>query len=402
MPSFDYKALSPDGRLSRGSVDALNREDALRVLRERGVVVQHIESAASAGGARGLSFGAPTLNHQIDFLKMLARLTSARLPLLETIRILEREAPHPQLRQAASKLSKQLEAGSKLSDAWVSSLPELPRFVHHLVATGERAGTLGEVLTDAVEQLEFRRSVETEIRQALAYPLFIVAFGALVCFFIMGFVVPQFSELALRQNAELPAVSQFIFDVSTLIASNRVLAFICLAGGLASPFILWRVEPVRASLISMSDQIGPVRSLVQQFDLARWAGVVQLSLAHGIPLVDTLELGRESVSSPALSQGLKSVERGIRGGTSLHKALADHMPLSSADLGITRAGEASGDLSSSFEHMRTEYQNAARARVKMLTTFFEPASLLVIALFVGTIVVSLVLAMTSVYEFNAG
>jgi type II secretory pathway component PulF len=52
--------------------------------------------------------------------------------------------------------------------------------------------------------------------------------------------------------------------------------------------------------------------------------------------------------------------------------------------------------------MRTEYQNAARARVKMLTTFFEPASLLVIALFVGTIVVSLVLAMTSVYEFNAG
>lgn len=403
MAKFRYVALSPNGAVVRGEIDAPSETDAEARLRERGITIRTLAARpgqrtileALAGG------GKPGLRDRIDFLRLLARLTSARLPLIDSVTILSEEAAHPRLRLAARDLLSKLESGSSLSQAWRETLPEFPGFVHHLLHAGEQSGDLGSVLQDAVEQLEFRRSVEADVRQAGAYPAFIIAFGLCVTFFVLAFVVPQFANLATRQGSDLPMMSALVFTTSALIASNLTLSVAGLAAILCAPLAGFLSPAVRRAAARAADRIKPVRALLQMFDIARWSGVVQLGLTHGVPLVDSLELGRESIASPAMSRRLEQVQSEIASGKTLHQTLADHTPLTSSDLGIVRACEASGEISAAFALLREEYQSAARSRIRTLTKLLEPASILVVAMFVGTIVVSLVLAMTSIYDFNA-
>jgi type IV pilus assembly protein PilC len=429
MPQFAYKAMQHDGVLTEGFLDASNRQEAMRQVEGRGLKpIKLAESNAAvsskkawtarpvekqpANGNRvsdtpaprspGFSFGGKgkiTPRMLENFTRLLSSLLAAGVPFSRALVILHRESAEPVAKAKWKEIHDLVIDGMSLSKAMERSPETFPRVYTAMVEAGETGGFLDLVLAQIADFQSREKELKSKVMTALMYPviLLILALGVLI--FLLVFFIPRFQMVFAGFNAELPLITQIIVKVSELVrgyglflAAAIVVAVISLRSWLKSA----KGRRAWEGILLKLPQVGP---LIAQFAMARFCRMLGTLLQAGVPLISALNVARRSIGNQVLIDAVSESIDQVKEGKPLGKSLAQNRELfPGAIVEMISVAEESGKLDVELMRIATVTEGDLDRQLKAVVALAEPVMLFVIAAFIGTIFIGMVIPIFSLQD----
>ena len=419
MPSFLFKALQADGTISEGEIDAGGRQEAFRLMEDRGLRPIRLAERNGASGApktppkkiakeapaepqgkasplsMKLSFGGSSkvsARMLENFTRLLSSLLAAGVPLSRALVILCKEASAPVAAAKWKQVHDFVIDGMPLADAMAKSPETFPRVYVAMVEAGETGGFLDVVLGQIADFQAREKEMRGKVMTALLYPVILLVLALAVLVFLLVFFIPRFQTIFTGFGAKLPLLTQMIVSTSEVLRSYGL--FIVLGLGVTGIMIRsWVVsEQGRRAwegLILKAPVVGP---LVAQFAMSRFCRMLGTLLGAGVPLINGLNVARRSIGNQILVDAVSnSIER-VKEGKPLGPSLGDCRTLFS---GSTRemisVAEESGRLDQELVRIANVTEGDLDRQLKAAVAMAEPLMLFLIAGFIGTIFIGMVI-----------
>ncbi|MEM9168733.1 MAG: type II secretion system F family protein [Pseudomonadota bacterium] len=381
-------------------VNADSEREAHAMLSARGVAAYELRAHHGRSVGFRLNQGV-TKKELARYLKQLATLLRARVPLLDALGTLARSKSHPILAERNRLILADVRAGKRLSAALGERLPECPGYVERLADLGEATGALAEALGDAVDRIEYELQVQAEVRSALAYPIFLALTGAVVILLMFAFVVPRFADMLGSDFSAAPPISRLVLGFGLWIQSNGVFFLGLILCTVIVAVVLSRNSAMASKVRAQVRRWPIVGAMLERSDQAGWCRTVGVALSHKAQLVDALRLGESGAPGSDFRKGLETVRQKVRAGRPLDEALAGaELNFDPMIIDLIHTGRNAGVLDEMLLFAADLLDKEARERTKQVTALAEPVAIVSVALVVGFVVVSIVLAMTSMYNFE--
>jgi type II secretory pathway component PulF len=419
MPTFTYRGLQTDGKIAEGQLDAPGRPDALRQMEALGLRPLNLsEKAAGAknGSTTGsgvpaglaglgnisLKFGAHKVSAKEleNFTRLLSSLLAAGVPLSRALMILQKEASSPAAQAKWREIHGLVVDGMSLADAMAKSPETFPRVYIAMVEAGETGGFLDVVLAQIAEFQSREKELKSKVLTAMIYPCVLFCLALAVLTFLLIFFIPRFQKVFASFHGALPAITQMIIGASHLVRSYGLLVVLGVVGLgflLRTWFVSEKGRRMWEGLVLKSPLVGP---LIAQFAMARFCRMLGTLIGAGVPLVYSLNVARRSIGNQILVDTVgESIGRVQQGGR-LGQSLADCKTLfPSSVVEMVSVAEESGKLDSELVRIAAVTEDDLDRNLKTAVAFAEPLMLFVIAGFIGTIFIGMLLPVLSMSEY---
>lgn len=424
MPNFKYIALDQNGVEKTGVVAADNKLAAVETIRAQGLLVRECEETggkarpsapketkkAKAGkkkGGKGKAGGNIKQRELMIFTRQLATLIDAGLPLLQSLNVLGKQEPNPNLRATISAIADGVQGGSTFSDA-LSAYPRMfNRLFVNMVKAGEIGGVLEVVLKRLAEYQEKANKLRGKIVSAMVYPIIIMVIAIGILVFLMLVIVPKFKEMFQGQNMELPKFSQFVFNFSDNcmadsiipIVPNAVVAIILILV-ISTGLSMWRRTPKGGRVVdAFLLKIPKLGHLNQVNAVARFSRTFGTLVSSGVPILQALMITRDTSGNVIVSDAVTKIHDAVREGESIvtpmsaSTAIFPPMVISMVDV-----GEETGQLPDMLMRVAEVYDEEVDNSVTALTAMLEPLMIVFLALVVGSIVLAMFMPMMDIIK----
>jgi general secretion pathway protein F len=394
--AFQYQAIDRQGAMSRGVVTAPDEASLVRRLSAEGLTVLKVAPAAAPRGEgqnRPLRSG-----ERVLVLRQLGLMLEAGVSLLES---LETVAQGMQSRKGKDQFQAAIAAlrrGDSLGQALEAHVPGFPDYLYAMARVGEASGRVAEVLKQAAEQMAYEDRLRKDFGNAMTYPAFLLLAGLGAVAFIFTQVVPRFGAMIGEDRSRVPAVSRWVLSAGEYANAHIGLIGLALGSLVALAVVIATNPAVKARAYTLAHGLPVVGGVIQAREIAAWARLTAFGLTNGVPILSAVALARAAVPIGPFRQGLNRLESDLKAGLTLDASLAAHTKLEAMDLSLLRAGQRSGAVGAMFGFMADNYENRLRDSMKRMTSLLEPAAIGAISLIVGFVALSLVLALSSVYE----
>ncbi len=407
MAEFAYKAASSSGGVIEGSIEARNRDEAIRRLVDQGLtpvgVVDRTAAPAAAADRKSpwrfrLGADRPGRGDVLALTSELAVMLRAGLPLDNALRVLRGMDHRPSVTAMVDAILESVKGGVPLSRALASRGDLFGAFYVNMVRSGEASGQLGAVLTRLVEHLERMRALRESVVSALIYPAILLSVAVLSVLAILVFIVPQFESLFRDAHEALPLATRVILAAGNLVTAYGVYLLVAaaLAGyGLAR----WlrsasgkRWLQVRLSRLPV---LGRVR---HDYNMARFTRTFGTLLANGVPILTALGIAGETLEDTRLRDSIKGVTPKVKSGGRLAEALAATGNFEPLAINLVRVGEETGSLDKMVLELATILDRKVETGIKRGLTLLEPLLILGLGLVIAVVIVSILMGILTVNE----
>ena len=394
MAMFTYRVARPDGAVVTGQIEG-DEEAAIRgKLEAQGLLVfslQRRSGRISGRAASRRSWGKLSLGEFLIFNQEFLALVKSGVPVLRVWELLIERAQHAGFQQALRDVRQDIRGGSASSDALAKHPAYFPELYIATVKAGEQSGNLPEVLQRYIGYLKLMMGLRQKVTKALSYPLFLVMIGVGVIAFLLTYVMPTFVSVYGENAKALPWATQLLMDLVQHGETQMIPALILL-GMVGLAVRTYYATPTGRlaidRLLLVVPLIGPIMVKHHTVQLTRTLGTI---LAGGTPLVDALHVARGAVSNRWVRSGLNKAEDEIREGATLAVSLERPHILPKLAIEMVSVGEETGSLESMLRDVGDFYESDLDTRLSQLTTWIEPALLLVMGVLVGAIVIAMYL-----------
>jgi type II secretory pathway component PulF len=414
MATFTYKGLKSDGKITEGQLDAPNRPEALRQMGALGLrPVTLAEKSAAAkrgalpGGLEGL--GKITFNFKPkkisakeleNFTRLLSSLLAAGVPLSRALMILTKEASSPVAQAKWKEVHDMVVDGMSLAAAMAKSPETFPRVYVAMVEAGEAGGFLDVVLAQIAEFQSREKDLKSKVMTAMLYPCILLVLAIVVLIVLLTFFIPKFQRVFAQIHGSLPLITQIIIGASHLIRSYGIFVALGLAAAVflaRTWFVSEKGKRMWEGLVLKTPLVG---ALIAQFAMARFCRMLGTLIGAGVPLVNGLNVARRSIGNQILVDAVgKSIEQVQQGGR-LGQSLGDCKTLfSGSTLEMISVAEESGKLDAELVRIALVTEGDLDRNLKTAVAFAEPLMLFLIAGFIGTIFIGMLLPVLSMSEY---
>jgi type IV pilus assembly protein PilC len=356
--------------------------------------------AASAGAGRGRGrrrIGRVSSQVVSDFTVQLATLSEAGIPIVKALAILEGQTRPGPFKTVLQDLVEDVSGGTPLSESMAKHEKVFDRLYSSMVRAGEAGGVLDRILNRLAAFRENAAEVRSKVKGAMIYPAVIVVVAVGVVSAVVVWVIPRFEEIFRSFNIELPAVTQFLLDVSAFTVSYWYLVF-----GLPVALILLHGFLMRSrrgyryrvhQLVLKLPAIGPVVSHTLISGFARTFGTL---IEAGVPHLEALAIVRDATGNEVLMAGVESIRRTVREGEGIARPMGETGLFDDLVTNMVDVGEATGELDRMLLRVADAYEKQVDRRINAMFKLIEPVLLVVVAAFVGFIVVALFLPLMEI------
>ncbi len=403
---FRYEALDGRGRPDAGVVEAATAVEAGDVLAARGLFVERVvedkgeSRPATAGFVQRL--GANKSRLVANFARDLAVLVNTGTALIDALNALERQCRYPPFAEVVGSVRGKVEDGSTLAEALEGESAHFDSVFRSLVAAGEAAGNIGEMLERVAVFTERQAKTRSAVLGSMAYPcvLLVIATGVLVSMFV--FVLPRFAGLFESLDVALPASTEAMLMVSGVLKGYWWALLIVLIGGGGAG--VWQIRTARGRRAAMGValRLPMIGKLLKDFALARISRVLGILVQSSVPFLEALELTRKGVSNPAYAELLDDAEEGVMQGEPISAAFSRSDLASPAFVEALRAGEQSGRIGPVLSALADHLESDNEARLKTVTKLAEPIILAGLGVVVGVVAISLFLPLFDLTSMAGG
>jgi type IV pilus assembly protein PilC len=427
MPSFTYEAVNQAGQDIKDEIEAQSSEDALAKIRSLGYYPTKLKQkggkrggkgAAGAAGAGGKAakrksvggIGRVKQKEVVQFTRQLSTLQDAGLPILRSLRVLEQQQKPGMLKIIIRNVADDIEGGSTLSEAMARQPKAFDRLYCNMVAAGEAGGVLDVILQRLADFMEKAQRLKRKVVGAMIYPMVVITFAVLIVAGIMIAVVPKFKEIFKDFNTTLPGMTLLLMGISEWFVKGvpslpvpgwvfivfSPVVFIC------TTKLLRQSEAGRYGLDLATLKIPVMGNILSKTAVARFTRTLGTLLAAGVPILEAINITRDTSGNEVYAKALGAVHNEIREGESFANPLRAAKICDSIVVNMIDVGEETGDLDKMLVKIADNYDEEVEVLVDGLVSLLEPIMVVVLGAIVGFIVVALFLPLVSLINSVSG
>lgn len=398
MPEWTLKYADARGEVHQQVAEADSERELRDRLTDQGFLVYSIKLRTEAMAAGlGPKRNKVNLERFLIFNQQFVTLIRAGLPILKSLDLLADRLTDPKLSKYIQGVREEVKNGALLSDAFARQ-SVFPAIYVTSVLAGERSGSLPDVLERFITYQKLALAVRKKLIVSLIYPALLISLVIGLVVFLVTYVVPNFAELYKNLDAQLPAMTLFLIALGTT-ARNYVLAGFV---GLIAAVIGFRFWARTASGGETVDRfllkVPVVGEVWLKYQVAQFSRMLGTLLVGGIPLMQALNTAAESLGTPVLKNVLQQSVKLVREGQSLSSSMRTAGIFPSLSLDMIEVGESTGALPAMLTSVAEFYEDDVSTRVTALLSLIEPIIMLIMAVFVGFVLVSLYLPIFSLAD----
>jgi general secretion pathway protein F len=401
MLTFEYKAATADGGIVNGVLIGSSRGAVVEQLHALGHIPIRIEETTRQSKTeKKFRFRRQRITQDqiADVTRGLSTLLRAGLPLDRALSILTTLEDGSSLGGLLGNIRTRVKQGSTLADAVEEQGSVFSRFYVNLLRAGESGGALEVVLERLAEYMESNKEVRDALTSALIYPAILVFVALMSILILLGYVVPQFTEMFEGVGQVLPLSTRITIGIGEALQDYGWLMLI-LAGGagwylrrhLQLPENLYRWHAWLLKLPLAGE-------LILKVEVARFARTLSTLLENGVALLKALSIVKDTMGNRVLAEGLERVAVGLREGQSLAEPLAEFTKFPTFAIHMVRVGEESGNLQQILTQVASAYDRDTRTAIKRTLAILEPVLILVLGVIIAAVIISILVAILSINE----
>lgn len=394
---FKYRVENQKGKKFYGYLDAYSQAEVVSYLQNEGYRIIKIEPQNSV---LDMKIGGSKLSYsELAFLlTQLSTYLKAGIPLIESIRILEKQSTKPDKKRIYSNIIYELSKGESFSNALISQGSTFPPLLINMVKTAELTGDLPEILDDMRDYYESIDKTRKAAISSMIYPSILFVFAICVLVFILMYVIPSFVKLFEQQNAELPAITKIVLAVSSFLTSNKFIILGVLIGLVLGFILLYKyVKPFRKTMQTIAMKLPGFGQIIIYREVAMFTKTFASLLNHNVFITDSMTIlstvSSNEVFKDIINESLEFLSKGAKISDAFEDKWA--FPVVAYEMLVT--GENTGRLPMMMSYVANYYQDLHANLVKRINTFIEPLLIIFIAVIVGIVVISVVVPMFDFY-----
>jgi type II secretory pathway component PulF len=406
MPAFVYKAIQASGAVAEGRIEVAGRQEAFRQLEQRGLKPISLTEAANGAEPGRIASLASRRRKRVphraleNFTRQLSSLLAAGVPLSRALTILCKETSTPAAAEEWKRVHDMVVDGTALAEAMAQSPQTFPRVYTAMVHAGETGGFLDIVLGQIAEFQSREKEIRGRVMSALIYPCVLLVLAVGVLIFLLTFFIPRFQKLFSDFGGTLPLLTRAIIKVSDILTSYGPLVAVALVIGFLMVRSWLRSEQGRRSWEQFILRLPIIGSLTSRFAMSRFTRMLGTLIGSGVPLISALRVARESLGNQLLIDAVgQSIDR-VKQGEGLAASLLDCKGLfPESVLEMVAVAEETGKLDSELVRVAAVTEVDLDRQLKTAVSLAEPLLLFMMAAFIGTIFVGMVIPIFTIQEY---
>jgi type II secretory pathway component PulF len=401
MSEYRCLVVSAEGRSSWRTVDAASEKAAIARLVGDGLTPIEIKSGAMGLVERlnrPVRFGRTLgIGEQSLVLTQLATLIRAGLPIDRCLDLLRDQSPRPAQRELLALALAGIRSGQSLAFA-LEQRDAFPGYVIGVIRSAERAGRLGDALTALAERLTVSAATRRQLITALTYPAAVLVATLIALALVLLLVVPQFEPIFAGQEERLPTLTRGVLALSALVTDYGV---VLLVAALVVPLglLAFLRSETGGALLQRGRRHIPGLMLRDQYLAAQFTGIFATLVGNGVTVIRALPLARSAIGSERWRRHLVEVERRVREGSTLSRALASGTFVPTTAVRLIEVGERSGQLADTCEKASSIMGEGARARIDRIVSLANPIAIVTLGGIVAMLVAGVMLGIFALGDF---
>lgn len=397
---FNYQVKTKEGTTQEGTIEAPDENAAVVTLHDRGYVVLALAPAQKgifSGGDLLQLLNRPKTRDVVVFTRQLSTLIEADVPLAEGMRTLSHQTDNPAFARVIADVSDKLEGGMALSAAFATHPKLFSQFYVKLVRSGEISGRLQQSLNYLAEYLERNQAITSKVRNALAYPIFVIFAMVAVALIMVVYVLPQLLIIFKESGVpDLPLTTKALIALTDFV--NRyivlILAFIIIVVVGSLQYV--RTPDGRAWWDRFKVKVPLFGVILKSLYLARIAENMATLIKSDIAILDALRVTSDIVDNVVYRDILLQAEQEVRGGGSISDVFRQYKSeIPSLMTSMIAIGERTGKLDYMLGHVSKFYRTESENRIDTISSLIEPVLVVTLGLGVAILVSSILLPLYS-------
>ena len=400
MATFFFRAVASDGKVRSGSLSGEDEKLIARELRKQGLTPIYV-GVAPKGASFEIklpSFGKGKRRDVLFFTQELSTLMSAGVPLDRALTITGELTERPAFRFIVLDVLRVLKGGRSLADSLATHPDYFSDLYINMVRAGEASGALASIFERLAEFERSRDDLRNFIISSMIYPALLATVGLASVIILITFVVPKFATIFSDPRMKIPVPTQIMIAASNLMQSYGWLA----AGVTVAAIVLWnfyiRTVSGRIWWDGARLKIPMLGDALLKAETARFARAMATLVANTVPLVQSIGIAAATLTNRTISAALVGVAQGVKRGEGIAVPLRKAAVFPPLAAHLLTVGEETGRLDQMFARMADIYENDTRAAIRRFTSVFEPIVILVMGVLVGALILSMLLAITSIND----
>lgn len=400
MAEFLYKATNNAGNNFEGTIDAKDKAEAEALLMRRRLIIVSLKKKPTE---IKIKIGSGIKPADISrFTRMFSSMSSAGLPMLQCLSILEEQCENPDLRAVVHKVTMAINGGSSLADALSQHPKVFNNLYTNMVAAGEAGGILDGILARLADTLENGERLKRKVKKALTYPVMLIIVGILVVIALMTFVVPTFAEQFAALDAELPAPTQVVMNISDFLRDNGAILFIMVVVAIIAFKMVMKVPSAKFAWDGLMLKVPKLGDLQIKSATASFARTLGTLLNAGVSVMDSLKVVASTVSNKVVEKAITRIGIGIAGGKSIAEPMTEAGIFPPMVIQMTGVGEKTGNLGGMLLKLADFYDEEVDAAVDGVVGMMEPLIIVFLGGAVGGLLIAMYMPMFSMGDAVKG
>lgn len=408
MQTYVVRARDSKGNPVKRKISAASPAEARTTLREQGLFVQELAEDRSLFEKLNTldlkdiqnSFAKVTVKDKAVFSRQFAALVNAGVALVRGLGVLADQCPNPKLKKSLQAISADVQQGTNLSDSMRKHPECFDDLYVSMVQAGEVGGVLDDVLNRLSKLLEDIARLQNQIKSAMAYPVTVGTIAILVFLGMTIFLLPIFANIFDELDAELPAFTQFMLNISNFLRTPIyliALVIIVVLGAFAYRQY-YKTRVGRETMDRFFLKMPLFGDLVQKSATARFCRTFGALSRSGVPILTSLEIVRDTAGNQVISNAVDEARKEVQSGGMISLALQREQVFPLMAIQMISIGEETGEIDSMLMKVADFYEDEVEQAVKALTSIMEPIMIVFLGGMVGSILVAMYLPMFAVMD----
>jgi type IV pilus assembly protein PilC len=386
MPQFTYTARAVNGDLKSATIEAPNRDEVIKQLKQQRMNVVKIDEGSAVKRKR---LGAIKMRDIVIFTRQFSTMINAGLPLVQALDILATQSENPALKDITRQVVFDVESGNTVADALRRHPKAFSELYVNMVAAGEAGGILDTILMRLAVFMEKNDALIRKVKGAMIYPAVIMSVAVIAITVLLIFVIPTFQSMFESAHIALPLPTRLVIGMSHALKSYWWALIGIIAGSVFMVRRYYATPNGKLTIDRMMLRAPVLGDVLRKSAVSRFTRTLGTLISSGVSILDGLEITAKTSGNRVIQDAIMESRASIAGGETIAAPLKKSAVFPPMVISMISVGEQTGGLDEMLTKIADFYDEEVDAAVSGLLALMEP----VMIVFLGVVVGGMVIAM---------
>lgn len=401
MSHYKYVAKNLQGDKISGKLDVKDEIELITTLKKYGYYILHYDHIKGNHIKNILNINFSTAVSTKDiaiFCKQFSVIISAGINICEALNILSNQCKNHRIRKSLTVICNNVQRGEELSRALEGFKDIYPEFMIDMITIGEQSGTLDKTLIMLWDYYIKQSKLNRKVKDASYYPILLLISTVIITFFLMVKIVPIFVENLLSLNAKTPYITTVIINISRFLNSNIATILISTTMFIIMTFQLKKTKTIKKKVDYLKLNTPIFNKLYRNILTARFSRFMNILLHSGLNIIRALDIMSNTIGNIVVKQRLQLSIEDIKKGKTVSESISSINIFEPLLISMVSIGEESGELDEMLLKTADIFEDEVYENIEKMITFIQPVMIIILAIVIGTIIISIMLPMISIMD----